>query len=223
MTRFTHTLTILVASLGAAACTGSVEETPTDDPVPGSTTGGTDTTFDHENDGISPWDVIDRLTKEGPATFSSHMHGCAKVRYSNLGGVLADLGVNVNSNTNLSAGQLYRQGGNAMGTANFANRVRENIAITASGSSKIEDIFAAAAPEIITALPTLARCQVGGVPAKLFDAGGCVAEGITCLIGKPAQTGHVEICNLTLQRASDQTVGQRLAVATLLAAAYTCE
>ena len=60
--------------------------------------------------------------------------------------------------------------------------------------------------------------------AQLFDAANtCRPEGITCLIGTPATSAHLEFCNLTVTSGSDVTVGKRLAVATMLAAAYTCE
>jgi hypothetical protein len=86
------------------------------------------------------------------------------------------------------------------------------------------DIFAAGADEIATKALALPRCQSGGAAPVLFDAGNtCHAEGITCLIGTPATQGHVDLCNLTITRASDVTVGKRMAVAALLAAAYTCE
>jgi len=220
--------TILVASLGvlAAGCTSS--EIPVDEegntPPPGSTVGSEDNTFSHDNTTISPWELVDRLTKEGPPRYTSRVHSCPKVRYRTFGNVLASVGVNVGNNTNLSAGQLYRTGGNAMGAPNFANRIRENIAITTSGASRAFDIFAAAAPEIIAAVPTLERCQINGQPAALFNSlDQCEASGITCIIGVPAQATHLDLCNLTIQRASTPEVGKRLAVAALMAAAYTCE
>jgi hypothetical protein len=182
------------------------------------------------NDGISPWDLLDRLQKEGPPSFTSRMHSCAKVRYMTLGRVLTSLGVTQIGAANapaLSAADLYNNGDNAMGAPNYANRIRENIGISTSGASREFDIFAAAAPQIITALPTLDRCKTGGptgAPASLFNAQNqCEASGITCLIGVPAEAAHLDLCNLTVSRASTPQVGQRLAVAALLAAAYTCE
>jgi hypothetical protein len=218
------TLAILLGtSLGVAACTDTIEETPSNTPPPGSTIGGEGSTFDHENDGITVWDLIDRLTKEGPASFASQMHSCAKVPIATLGNVLTSLGVNINNATALSAGALFRAGGSAMGAANYPNRVRENSAVTTSGASRMDDIFVAAAAEIITALPTLARCQVAGVGPVLFDAANaCHAEGITCLIGVPASQAHVDICNQTVNSASDKETGKRIAVAAMLAAFYTC-
>jgi hypothetical protein len=226
MTRFGYTLTILVgASLGVAACSDSIDE-PQPTPPPGSTTGGSDTTFDHDNNSISVWDLIDRLTKEGPPSFSSQMHSCAKVRYATLGQVLTSVGVNLATTGTAaapSAGDLYKTGASAYGAANYSNRIRENIGITTSGSSREFDIFAAAAPEIIANVPTLARCQVNGTPAQLFSGSTCVAEGITCLIGTPATQAHIDYCNYTITHATDLPTGQRIAVAALMAAAYTCE
>jgi hypothetical protein len=221
MTRFGYTLAILASTVLASACTDEVP-TETNTPPPGSTSGDETTTFDHDNDYISPWELLDRLTKEGPPRYTSHVHSCSKVRYATLGNVLRDIGVNVDSTTQLSAGDLYRNGFNALGGPNYANRIRENIAITTSGASREFDIFAAAADEIQTAFTngTIAACP----GAQLFDAANtCRPEGITCLIGAPATSRHLDYCNLTVSSASNVTVGKRLAVAAMLAAAYTCE
>jgi hypothetical protein len=227
MTRFGYTLTILFgASLGVAACTDSVSTPPTTEPQPPGATSGSDTnTFDHDNNGISVWDLIDRLTKEGPPSFSSQMHGCTKPRFTTLGNILTSVGINAANTTNLSAGQLYTSGATSMGAPNYAARVRENLAVTTSGASREFDIFAAGASEVITSVPTLMRCNVGGTAAAVFDAtsGECQASGITCIIGVPATPDHVALCNKTVSSASTPPIGQRLAVAAMLAAAYTCE
>ena len=222
MTRLTL-LTVLVASFGAA-CTDDTTETPDNTPPEGSTIGSEGETYDHDNTSFDPWSVIDRLAKEGPFRYTSHVHSCSKVRVRTLGTVLASLGVNVNNTALNSAGLLYRNGSIAMGAPNFGNRIRENIGITTSGASKEFDILAAAAPEVMAAMPTLQRCFTNGAPAVLFDASNaCRADGITCLIGTPAQPAHVEFCNLTVSNASTADIGKRVAVAALLAAAYTCE
>lgn len=219
-------LLALLAAPAFAACADELTAPPGAEtaPPPGSTSGNQDTTYDHENDGLTPWEIIDRLQKEGPPKYTSRVHSCPKVRVRTLGNVLASLGVNVQNNANLSAGQLYRTGGNALGAPNFANRIRENIGITTSGSSREFDIFAAAADEVIAAVPTLERCKTGGVGAQIFDASGaCRVDGITCIIGTPATPAHLDYCNLAVQGGSTQEVGKRIAVAALLAAAYTCE
>lgn len=220
MTRFGYTLAILASTVLASACT---DEVPTENvPPPGSTSGSEDTTFDHDNDGISPWELLDRLTKEGPPRYTSRVHSCSKVRVRTLGTVLQQIGVDTAATGQLSAGNLYRTGANALGQPNYANRIRENIGITTSGASREFDIFAAAADEVQAAFTngTIERCP----GAQLFDAtDACRPEGITCLIGTPATSRHIEFCNLTVSMASDVTVGKRLAVAAMLAAAYTCE
>lgn len=223
MSRFGYTLAILASSVLASACTDDL--TPQNLPPVGSTSGDQSTTFDHDNSGISPWELLDRLTQEGPPKYTSHMHSCAKVRYRTLGNVLTSLGINATNTTALSAGDLYTNGYNALGGPNFANRIRENIGITTSGASREFDIFAAAAPEVIAAFgnaqsPLMTRCP----GAVLFDASNtCQPSGITCLIGTPATADHLNFCNKTITSASDVATGEKLAVAAMLAAAYTCE
>ena len=224
MTRFGHTLTILFgASLGVAACTDNID-TSNPDPLPSGSTAGSDgNTFDHDNNGISVWDLIDRLTKEGPPSFSAQVHGCTKPRVATLGNVLTAVGINAANTAASSAGQLYTSGTAALGGPNYGARVRENLAVTISGASREFDIFAAGADEVIAAFTagTIARCP----GALLFDptSNTCRPDGITCLIGQPATSRHLDYCNLTIQNASDVATGQRLAVAAMLAAAYTCE
>jgi hypothetical protein len=224
MTRLTL-LTILVASFGAA-CTDDTTDTgiPDNTPPEGSTSGTEGETFDHDNNGFDPWAVIDRLATEGPARYTSRVHSCPKVRYRTLGAVLTSLGVNATNATLLSAGRLYTDGFSALGGPNFANRIRENLATSTSGASREFDIFAAASTEVINAIPTLARCNnASGAPAVLFNGNTCDPTGITCLIGTPATLGHIDFCNLTVSNASTPDIGKRIAVAALLAAAYTCE
>jgi hypothetical protein len=223
MSRFGYTLAILASSVLASACTDEVPDSTT--PPAGSTSGDESTTYDHDNSGISPWELLERLQQEGPPSYTSRVHSCPKVRYKTLGTVLTQLGVNVANMTALSAGDLYRNGFNALGGPNFDNRIRENISIATSGASREFDIFAAASDEIINAFtagtgPLAARCP----GAQLFDgSNNCQPSGITCLIGAPATSRHIDYCNLTVTSASTPTVGKRLAVASLLAAAYTCE
>ncbi len=220
----TNKLTILVASLGLAACGGVDDGTTPDELPPGSTTGGEDTTFDHDNSGFNPFDLLDRLNEEGPPRFTSRVHSCPKVRVRTLGNVLRSLGVDMNEPGAVSAATLYSSGYNALGGSNYANRIRENINITTSAASREFDIFAAASDQIITNINTLERCKVNGVGAELFDASNaCRIDGITCLIGTPAQAAHLDFCNITVTSAADIATGKRIAVAALLAAAYTCE
>jgi hypothetical protein len=226
MIRTAYIFTIwLGASLGVLACTDPLPDAPpANTPPPGSTTGGEGTTFDHQNDTISVWDLLNRLTEQGPPSFTSQMHGCSKLHYSTLGNVLRSFGVNLASTAVDSAGQLYQSSRPVLGGPNYATRIRESAVITTSQASREFDIFASAASEIIAALPSLLRCRVGSVSPVLFDASNmCHAEGISCLIGSPATQANVDLCNQTILRASTPDVGKRLAVAVMLAAAYTCE
>src|SRR5262249_23296246 len=136
MTKLVNTLAILAASVLASACTDDLSSPPPNMPPTGATSGDESTTFDHQNNGISPWDLLDRLQQEGPPSYTSHVHSCSKVRYANLGNVLTSLGINPGNTTSLSAGDLYTNGFNALGGPNYPNRIRENIGITTSGASR---------------------------------------------------------------------------------------
>ena len=208
-----------------AACAGEmdpIEETPLPE---GNASGGEDNTFDHPSGSdVDPFDLLERLRQEGPPRYSSRVHSCAKMRYDTIGNVLASRGVNLASTTAGSAGQLYRTGDQALGIPNYLARQRETRELSTATASKLFDIFVQAAPEIIAAMPNRAECQVAGVGATMFNADNqCTADGITCLLGVPATASHLELCNLTVSRASDLDKGKRIAVATLLAAANTCE
>jgi hypothetical protein len=236
MIRFT-TLSLLVGASLVVGCSSNISE-----PGPGSgddtgsgsgddasgapsTTGSIDNTFDHENDGISVFDLIQRLTTQGPPEFTSHVHSCTKVRYANLANILASVGVDTTSTTQFSAGALYKSSATAEGVANYANRVRENVSLTTSGASAMFDTFAAAAPEVLAKLSTLPRCQKAGVavPALIDANGTCNIDAISCLIGINATQQWVDTCNQAAKSGSTPTIGQQTAVAALLAAAYTCE
>lgn len=209
----------LVAAL--AACTG-LDEEPSSPPPEGSTVGGGDNTFNHAND-FDPNELLSKIENEGQPLFSARLHSCAKIPYTTLGTVLTGLGVNVNNGNNLSAGGLYRSGMNAIGSPNYAARIRENFTIATSATGRLFDIFVAAAPEVITALQngTIARCT--GAP-PLFDANNrCDRRAISCLTGVAATQTHVDICNITVTAGDTIDNGKRLAVATMLAAAHTCD
>lgn len=227
MKRFGYTLAILASSVLASACTDETD--PVNAPPTGATSGDETTTFDHDNNSISPWELLDRLQQEGPPSFTSRVHSCPKVKYATLGNILRSFNVTIPTaqpaGGDVSAGALYFTGDNALGVANYANRIRENIGISTSGASREFDIFAAAADTVIAALAPGSATPMARCPgAVLFDtADTCQVSGITCLIGAPATTRHLDYCNLTVASASDKTVGKRLAVATMLAAAYTCE
>jgi hypothetical protein len=217
---------ILLACLAATAL-GACAEEDAGEPAPlpeGNASGGEDNTFDHADTQVDVWELLERLQAEGPPKYTSRVHSCTKVRYATIGRLLASRGVDLGNLANLTAGNLYDTGDQALGAPNYAARVRENAEVTTAGSSRLFDIFVAAAPEIIANMPNRPECQIGGVGATMFDASNaCTADGISCLLGVPATASHIEICNLTVQRASDIELGKRMAVAVLAAAAHTCE
>jgi hypothetical protein len=193
--------------------------------APSESAAGPDNTFDHEKAEVDPFEVLQRIQDTGAPEISTRMHSCQKLKYNTLGNVLTQLGVNLaRTATPPSAGQLYKGGAQAMGAANYGARVRESIEGTTSGDTKLFDIFIQAAPEIITAMPARTACMVAGAATSMFDAQGkCTKEGISCLQGKPASQAQVDLCNTVLTEASTAAIGQAIAVASILAAANTCE
>jgi hypothetical protein len=194
---------------------------------PGSASGAPDNTFDHPDNQVDPFEVLQRIQEQGPPEVSSRLHSCQKMRYRTLGTVLTQLGVDLNKTgtaPQLTAGQLYKGGTGALGVANYGARIAESIELTTSGATKLFDIFTQAAPEIIAAMPNAATCKVGGQATQMFDgAGKCTLAGITCLQGAPATQAQVDLCNQVIGEASAQNIGQTLAVATILSAQHSCE
>lgn len=216
---------ILLAAVAATALGACATEDPTPTELPeGSAAGGEDNTFDHPDIQVDVWELLERLQAEGPPKYTSRVHSCNKIRYATIGRLLTSRGVDLGNLADLTAGNLYDTGDQALGAPNYGARVRENAEVTTAGASRLFDIFVAAAPEIIANMPSRAECQIGGVGATMFDASNaCSPDGISCLIGVPATPSHIELCNLTVQRASDPELGKRMAVAVLAAAAHTCE
>ena len=223
----------MALSFGVAACAGDTLEggggdTPEEDNQAentdeGDATGGEENTFDHPG-GPDAFDLLERLAEEGPPEFSARLHSCPKLKYSNIGNILASRGVNVGANSELSAGFLYRNGDSALGAPKLDVRSRESTEITTAAAARLFDIFVQAAPEIIAAMPTLEACTVDGVGTEMFnESGQCNPDGIACIMGVPPSAGHLELCNEMINRASTPELGQQIAVAALAAAAHTCE
>jgi len=247
----------LTGLLGSAAClgsaptssTGEFPRTPTTPLVPGDTppiptapndplnptnTGSAEPedNFSHmDESNVDPFDVLARLQEEGPPEVSTRMHSCGKMRYATLGNVLRDLGVTM-TGAGMTPNGLYTTGASALGRPDYANRTAETTEVSTSGSVRLYDIFVAAAPEIITAMPNNVRCRVAGAPTSMFDPNGCTANGIACLTGATPSQAQKDLCDSaqasnTTKRvgtgATAPTVGQVVAVASLLSAAHSCE
>jgi hypothetical protein len=169
------------------------------------------------------------------AEISARLHGCTKPRYLTLGRMLQTRGVNLNATGNRPgenapfAGQLYRDAKDALGVPVFDSRLSEKDKHTTASALKLFDIFIQAAPEIIANIQNQPACQIGGQGHTMFDTNGsCVEESVSCLLGYPATADHMLLCNLIVEKAdpanaTDVMKKQRIAVATLLSAAHTCE
>jgi hypothetical protein len=208
---------------GTGDGTGDQTQTPGGSLGIGSgTTGGPGNTFDHDNDAEDPFAVLQRIQQQGPPEVSERMHSCEKMKYATVGKVLAGLGVNMAATGATSAAVLYKNGSQAMGAPNYGARVSESIELTTAGATKLFDIFVQAAPEIIAAFPQ--KAMKAGAAVQLFDANGkFTSDGIAFLQGAPASQAQIDLANNILDAASTPDIGKTLAVATLLAAAHTCE
>jgi hypothetical protein len=218
----------LPLSLGGQIGTHDSNDNPTDDGAD-QTASGTDNSFEHmkdlsENGGKDPFEVLAQRQEEGPPEIRTRLHSCQKLRVVTLRNILADFGVKLDAQAATSAGQLLAKGTDALGAANYAARNGEALVWSNSGATKVHDIFVQAAPEIIAAMPNVARCKIDEKGVSMFDENNqCNEDAITCLIGKPATLEHVKICNQAVATATDVNKGKAIAVAAMLAAAHTCE
>lgn len=199
------------------------------------TSGDTNDTFDHFNDpGESgqkdPFEILKERALEGPPEVRTRLHSCSKIPYAVIGDFLASRGVDIQSKVAKSAGDIYQNGGDAMGIAHFDAREGEGYFHTTAGATKLFDVFVQAAPEIIKNIQSQADCQVAGVGKPMFDAktGNCVPESLTCIMGRPATDDDLTLCNLMIAQATpgdlnDLTIKQNIAVAAFLSAAHSCE
>ncbi len=232
-------LSIVLLLVGLTACQGS-EVLPMAPGPQGSTepfipevftplltAGGVDNTFHHPQsiDNVRTADareVLERMAEEGPPAYRARVHGCRKMRYGTVGRMLRDLGVDTAAMD--GAGRMYRGADQALGAPNYAARVAETTELTTASASRLFDLLVVAAPEIIENVESQERCQIGDRGVQIFDADGdCTEEGLTCLLGQPATSEHIALCDLMVDRASSPETGRVVAVASVLAAAATCE
>lgn len=191
---------------------------------------GTENTFDHMTDlseqgGKNPFEVLAQRQEEGEPEIRTRLHSCQKIRVQTLRNMLSSFGVDLQATGNPdTAGELLSKGADSLGGANYASRQAESIVWSNSGATKLHDIFVQAAPEILAAMPNLDQCKLDGQGVTMFDEdGSCNVDAITCLMGKPARPEHVAICNQAVNSATDIEKGKVIAVASILAAAHTCE
>lgn len=208
-----------VGNSGNAAEQAASNEAAVDD----STTGAINNTFDHPAN-QDPFAILARIQTEGSPLTSTIMHSCSALTYTMVGTVLSQLGVNLGNTTKNSAGAIYKAGAQALGQADYGARVPNAIDLTTAGATKLFDILTEAAPEVIASAAQQPSCALAGVAQPVFAADGtCNKAGLSCIQGYPATQAQLDLCNNILSSASTPTIGQSLAVATLMAAAHTCE
>lgn len=235
----TTILSLLLLLAGLTACQGSdaLPRTPgpqgsTEPYIPEAftpllTAGGVENTFHHPQsiDNVRTADareVLERMEEEGPPAYRARVHGCRKMRYGTVGRMLRDLGVDTAAAD--GAGPMYRSADQALGAPNYAARISETTELTTASASRLFDILVVAAPQIIENIESEERCQIGGRGVRIFDAdGACTEEGLTCLLGEPATPEHVALCDHMVERSTTPETGRVVAVASVLAAAATCE
>lgn len=205
----------------------------TDPTNPANTSGSPENTFDHmDDDSIDPFQVLSRIQEQGPPEFATRMHSCGKMKYATVGNVMRNVGL-VTTGGATTAGGLYTSGAGALGRPDYANRIAEGTDLSTAGAVRLYDIFVAGAPAIITAMPTNARCMVAGAATTMFDTAGtgCTLSGIACLTGATATQAQKDLCDSAVASnttklgtaATAPTIGQVVAVASVLAAAHSCE
>jgi hypothetical protein len=171
---------------------------------------------------VTPADAQRLQQVAGSAEAAARIHGCTKVSFDALGAVLKGLGADKRTQGN-TAWNMYRspQNARALGVANYAARVPEALFASTSATAKQFDILVAAAQEIVTANEPLPACP----SVKLLDDNKLTKDGISCLLGKPAQDQHVALANDLIAQKGEagRSTGQALAIAALLEAAHTCE
>jgi hypothetical protein len=207
------------------------DDDPQNDPGGGEGpfSGGPDNTFDHMDDlgdgATDPFEILAQRQEEGPPEIRTRLHSCQKPQIAAIRNILLGFGVSLEATGNPApAGELFQNGRDALGASSYASRTPEAIVWTNSGATKLQDIFAMAAPEIIAAMPSLTHCQEDGQPTTMFDEQDrCNEAAVTCLLGRPATPAHLAICNEIVESGSTPEAGKAIAVATLLSAAHTCE
>jgi len=245
--------TLLLAALSGTACVGeppnqllgNQARPGSDDTIGGAddkkgtrpedTVGGEMGTFDHlaslgADEARDPLEIAKQHQEEGDPEVRTRLHSCQKMQITALRNILTDFGVDLeaeaNGNDPKTAGQLLAEGTTALGAANYAARMGEDLVWTAAGAAKQFDIFVQAAPEIIAAMPTLPQCMKDGAtegPQMFESNNSCNEDAVTCLIGRPASADHMAICKSLVSSASNLDKGKAMAVATLLSAAHSCE
>lgn len=222
-----------VDSSGGAG--GVIELPPGGDPE----TGKDGNNFHHPDEPATagqkdPFEILKERADEGPPEVRSRLHSCGRIPFASIGRFLTSRGVNLDAKAAVgappTAGELYKVAGDALGAPNFDLRQGEATSYTIAGAIKLMDIFVQSAPEIIANIEKTPACKLAGQGRPMFDAttGKCVYSSVSCIMGRPATSDDMALCNLMLDHAdptnpADLANKRRITVAALLSAANTCE
>ncbi len=167
----------------------------------------------------------------GPTCASNEYCYCANPPCVQVGGSPGNQGQCVAKPA--TPGFLYQSGIDAFGVPKIDSRQGEKDGHTTASAMRLFDIFIQAAPQIIANIQDPQKapaCVLQGQTHPMFDPldGSCVEESVSCLLGTPATDDHLLLCNLIVDKANpndpvDVQKKQYIAVASILAAAHSCE
>ena len=204
MSRIGYTLAILASSVLASACTDDAPTPPTSrrrarpraaKRPPSTTT----TTY------ISPWELLDRLHEGRPAALHVARSLVPEGPLRTLGNVLT-LGrrATPRNTTALSAGDLYHDRLQRARRSELREpHPREHRHHDLGCLARVRHLRGRVRDEIIDRVHERHRSLAAPARSCSTRRTRASPEGITCLIGVPAQRRHLDYCNLTVTSASD--------------------
>ncbi len=89
-----------------------------------------------------------------------------------------------------------------LGLPQYSARLAEATGQSTASGTKLFDLFASAAPELVAGTLSGAGCMLAGKPAVLFNADNtCNEAGVTCLQGYPATDDQITLCSRVVAQA----------------------
>jgi hypothetical protein len=163
-----------------------------------------------------------QATAAGSPEVTSRQHGCGKMSIASIGQLLQSRGLTgkgaVPQGSQTGVG-IFNAGDTppALGAANYEGRTGESPFASTSAISKMFDIYTMASYDAVAAGWSAPACP----NVQLTNGGQITKDGLTCLMGKPATDEHVAIANDAI--AKNPTDGAKIAIASILSAAHTCQ
>ena len=105
-----------------------------------------------------------------------------------------------------TSGFLYMTANDSLSVPKFDSRTLERATHTTASAMKIFDIFVQSAEHVINNIADANEapaCVINGQSLPMFDPadGSCVEESVSCLLGLPATSDHMLLCNLIVDKA----------------------